>query len=370
MPQRLRAGFLTPSLLLGGAERWMISLARHSDPRMIEWTGAELLYGEAAAAHLLDEMVQLMPVCSRAGNRLRASHGRPPHRSPKPGTVSPALRNADALVTWGISEPGRHLMGFAGQVVVVSHASIPLSNVPGPRPDSGTVHFAAVSQAATQAFRPEARAEARVLHNGVELERCRSTRSRGDVRAEWGFQDHHRLIGHLGRFARHKNPLAPARAAARLGDDYHAVYVGAGEREDEVRTAVHAIAGSRSHFTGPVHHVGDALGAMDVFMLASPAEGFSLALAEAWCCGVPVVATRVGAIPELERRHGQLVAPVPVDPTPHQLADAVELALTPEFRSRVVSNARRTVLHRYTAAHMAARWTSYLYEITGRTADA
>jgi len=36
----VRAAAFTPSLQLGGAERWLVSLIRHSDPRQLRWTGA------------------------------------------------------------------------------------------------------------------------------------------------------------------------------------------------------------------------------------------------------------------------------------------------------------------------------------------
>jgi transposase len=109
--------------------------------------------------------------------------------------------------------------------------------------------------------------------------------------------------------------------------------------------------------------VGNVLCALDVLLLASPAEGFSLSVAEAWYCQVPVVATRVGAIPELERKYGQLVSPIPVDPTPGQLADAVKRALSPEFRNEVIPRAQEMVCRHYTADDMVQRWVKYLYSI-------
>ena len=82
--------------------------------------------------------------------------------------------------------------------------------------------------------------------------------------------------------------------------------------------------------------VGNVLLALDGFLLAGASEGFSLALAEAWYCSMPAAATRVGAVPELERRHGRLVSPVPIHSLPEELAQAVEYALTLAFRTEVV----------------------------------
>ncbi|GBC78804.1 N-acetyl-alpha-D-glucosaminyl L-malate synthase [bacterium HR09] len=52
-------------------------------------------------------------------------------------------------------------------------------------------------------------------------------------------------------------------------------------------------------FLGNVSPVEGALGAGDVFLLPSEQESFGLAALEAMACGVPVVATGVGGLPEL-----------------------------------------------------------------------
>jgi len=52
-------------------------------------------------------------------------------------------------------------------------------------------------------------------------------------------------------------------------------------------------------FLGKQDAIEDILSISDVFLLPSSAESFGLAALEAMACGVPVVATRVGGIPEL-----------------------------------------------------------------------
>jgi glycosyltransferase involved in cell wall biosynthesis len=108
--------------------------------------------------------------------------------------------------------------------------------------------------------------------------------------------------------------------------------------------------------------VGNALAALDVFLLASPSEGFSLALTEAWLCGVPVVATRVGAVPELEGTHGQMVVPVPAGAESAELAAAVRRALSADNRV-VIERAKEVAWRHFTAQAMADRWTGFLMMI-------
>ncbi|MBS1807869.1 MAG: N-acetyl-alpha-D-glucosaminyl L-malate synthase BshA [Acidobacteria bacterium] len=54
-------------------------------------------------------------------------------------------------------------------------------------------------------------------------------------------------------------------------------------------------------FAGSVPNIADYLSVADVFMLPSETESFGLAALEAMACEVPVIATRVGGLPEVVR---------------------------------------------------------------------
>jgi glycosyltransferase involved in cell wall biosynthesis len=66
----------------------------------------------------------------------------------------------------------------------------------------------------------------------------------------------------------------------------------------------------------------DALAAADVFVLASRWEGNPLSVMEAMAAGKPVVATSVGAVPELVRHatDGLLVPPADADALAHAMS--------------------------------------------------
>lgn len=107
----LRVAFLTPTLLMGGAERWMISLARSCDPRRIEWTGTALSEGAPADAELCHEMAAYMPVY--AGPGAGPPEGSPyitRRHSPR-AALDAALAEADVLVSWGTHDLGRLVAG-------------------------------------------------------------------------------------------------------------------------------------------------------------------------------------------------------------------------------------------------------------------
>jgi glycosyltransferase involved in cell wall biosynthesis len=62
--------------------------------------------------------------------------------------------------------------------------------------------------------------------------------------------------------------------------------------------------GASIHFAGVRADVARLLAAFDVFVLSSHTEGLPLALLEAMACGLPVVSTAVGGIPDVVH-HGE-----------------------------------------------------------------
>ena len=90
------------------------------------------------------------------------------------------------------------------------------------------------------------------------------------------------------------------------------------------------------------------------FVLPSYAEGLPMSLLEAMAAGCPVVATRVGGIPDLitDGVDGILVPPG----DPHALADALQRILRDRDFARQLGNAARlTIANRYTAERSLER---------------
>ncbi len=92
----------------------------------------------------------------------------------------------------------------------------------------------------------------------------------------------------------------------------HLVLLGDGHARGELeRQAAATPHGKAIHFLGHRDHIEQFFKGMDVFVMASLAEGVGRALLEAMAAGVPVVSTRVGGIPEVinEPSVGFLVPP-------------------------------------------------------------
>jgi glycosyltransferase involved in cell wall biosynthesis len=181
------------------------------------------------------------------------------------------------------------------------------------------------------------------------------------MRQRWGLSSRDRVVGYIGRMHPVKNPLAAVQAVSALSDDYHAVLVGSLDTRQKLRAEARSIC-DRFVFDDYQEDVGSVLAAFDVAIVASHAEGFSQAMVEAWLAGVPVVATPVGAVPELQDRFGQLVFLVPRNATPGQLARAVRRALSPQA-AVVVKRARQVARSHLTADRMVQNWSHYLKKV-------
>lgn len=103
----------------------------------------------------------------------------------------------------------------------------------------------------------------------------------------------------------------------------------------------------RIHWLGFCRDPAPLMQASDVFLLASVGEAGGFVLSEAMGCGVPIVGSRSGVIPEcVEDGHTGLLA-TPKDP--QSFADAIQkLAGDPSLRRTMSSNSRARMLERFT----------------------
>jgi len=115
-------------------------------------------------------------------------------------------------------------------------------------------------------------------------------------------------------------------------------------RAEALRLSRHVI------FTGLRTDVARLMQAVDVVVMPSRSETFGLAVLEAMALGKPVVATRVGGLPELVR-HGE--TGILVDFTASSLAHALDALLaSAELRGRLGETARTLVCRHYTPERM------------------
>ena len=108
------------------------------------------------------------------------------------------------------------------------------------------------------------------------------------------------------------------------------------------------------HFAGQVTDVASMLRENDVFALPSESEGLPLSLLEAMACGLAIVATRVGGIPEIveDGKTGLLVEPR----RPTELAEQLQaLIASREVRRRLGAAGVRLVARHFSFTECAQR---------------
>lgn len=168
------------------------------------------------------------------------------------------------------------------------------------------------------------------------------------LRARLGLAGHDGVpvIGVVARLDPIKDHATLLRAARRLKDrgrDFRLVIVGDGDRRRPLESLARELGvAPLVHFAGQLSNRPTNLNALfDVSVLCSTAEGFPNAIIEAMAAGRPVVATRVGGIPDAvdDGRTGLLVPPGDDE----ALALALDALVTDERRRHALGAAGREV---------------------------
>lgn len=190
------------------------------------------------------------------------------------------------------------------------------------------------------------------IPNGADIARFQTAQTQQQARRALGLPSDRRIIGLVGRISEQKGQEDLIRAAPSLlaaFPDAHFVFAGA---PDE--------AGHQHHMEGLVRELGVGhavtfhgfLTDMAAFyraidLLAAPSrwEGFGLMLVEAMAAGAPIVAARVGAIPEVVVEGETALLVPPADPA--ALAGAIQALLhDPTAMQRFAANGRKRA-HRF-----------------------
>lgn len=173
------------------------------------------------------------------------------------------------------------------------------------------------------------------------------------------------VIGHVGALDHgHKGQgtiIDAARMAARERPEL--VFVLVGDGPDDARFRAAAAELDNVVFAGFVNDVGAWLDVFDLFVFPSLHEGLGSTVLDAMSFGLPVVATRVGGIPDIvaDGVNGLLVEPE----RPAELLAALTRLLADTDLSAAMRAANRATANNYSPAAMADRYESIYRELLG-----
>jgi sugar transferase (PEP-CTERM/EpsH1 system associated) len=216
-----------------------------------------------------------------------------------------------------------------------------------------------------------------LIQNGIDVASfTRSASDRAAIRQSLNVPPDALLIGTVGRLNEVKRQDVLIRAFAQVRQhtpDAHLVLVGEGPALNDLQTLVssHGLTDC-VHFAGYQPHSGPYLQAMDIFALTSRSEGMPQAVLEASVTGLPVVASRVGGLPEvIEDGVSGIMFEAGNDAA---LATIFrELIANADLRKRLGAAARARVESKFSVARMAAEYhrdfLTLLRNRSGRIAD-
>ena len=221
-----------------------------------------------------------------------------------------------------------------------------------------------------------------LIYNGVDLERYSVTEACCTLPEEYGFPEGTPLVGVVAR-------LEPEKGHATLIEAWPLVLekvpearlliIGEGSQRETLEAQAEGLGllgeacapdhcvgtrkarpGAKVLFTGLRDDVPAVTAALDVAVLPSYREAQGLALLEAMALRRPVVATRVGGVPEMieSGRNGLLVQPR----DPVALADAIVRLLTDHPLADMLARAGHDFVHANFSIEHMVRAVSAIYE--------
>jgi len=354
-PVKPTVAILMPTMSLGGAEQWARNMVKYCTA--FNWVVGVMSrdqWSDVSAADIVTNADVHVPL-SRDANVITHVN--------QEQMLSAAVHAVDAVLFWGkLDTP----IPTTAPVIFLAHGSCEGTQwTAALARDAGVTRFAAVSDNAAQAVRAVV-PEVTAVWNGVDTNRLQPAEDREAVRQGWRPEARRycRFVGYIGRLSDEKNVDSIIHAMAALPQYYNLVLVGCvGKDKDRtLQLARHMLAGRLIEIPG-THDIGPILSSLDCLVNTSPQEGTPLVVCEALLCQVPIVSTRVGAIPEMEAiaRH-PLVYSVPDVPLASELAAAIRTVCTAS-QAVDIARAYKFAKEHLTMTAMASRWEQYLREI-------
>ncbi len=372
----LRVAYISNSVTMGGMENHMLELARQV---------ARLGCRVSAIVPAAPALAPLYKGLQEAGigtYRLNLPGCQPPW-----SLLANALHARRLIRRLGVEVVHQHRTGpyhgkwaclaarAAGAPVVVATEHQPAFRLQGwprwvnARVDALVDRIITVSEADRRsqielASRPEAKVVA--IHNGIDLARfspCPPS-EQALARRELGLDPQALLVGCAARLDVQKGLSYLLEATAILATRWPRLVVllaGEGPKRAALEAQARALGiAERVHFLGYRPDVARIVRVVDLFVLPSVWESFGLAVAEAMALARPVVATRVGGLPEVvvDGETGLLAPPC----SPEALSGAMARCLAdPDLSYRLGQAGRRRVEEHFSAEAMACH-TLALYE--------
>ena len=176
------------------------------------------------------------------------------------------------------------------------------------------------------------------------------------------------VLVHVSNFRPVKRPVDCVEIFARVLKKTKArlVMVGDGsERTNCIHRARCLGVADQCIFVGKQARIVDYLCASDILLLPSEQESFGLAALEAMACELPIIASRVGGLPDLVD-DGETGFLSPVGDVDKMADDTVRLLTDKKLRRQMGRGARESAISRYSTDKIIPQYIEFYEEILGR----
>ncbi len=180
------------------------------------------------------------------------------------------------------------------------------------------------------------------------------------------------LLVHVSNFRPVKRPVDCVEILARVlakGINTRLVMVGDGSEKTNVEHRARCLGVyDKCVFVGKQPKIVDYLSAADVLLLPSEQESFGLAALEAMACEVPVIASRVGGLPEVVT-DGETGFLSEVGDVEKMAANAARLLTDAALRSEMGKRARELALARYRTDIVIPQYIEFYERVLRKTSE-
>jgi N-acetyl-alpha-D-glucosaminyl L-malate synthase BshA len=181
------------------------------------------------------------------------------------------------------------------------------------------------------------------------------------------------LLVHVSNFRPVKRPVDCIEILARVlekGINTRLVMVGDGSERTNVEHRARCLGVyEKCVFVGKQPNIVDYLSAADVLLLPSEQESFGLAALEAMACEVPVIASRVGGIPEVVT-DGETGFLSEVGDVEKMAEDAARLLQDATLRREMGKRARESAVSRYRTDIIIPQYIEFYERVLKKTREA
>ena len=205
-----------------------------------------------------------------------------------------------------------------------------------------------------------------VIPNFVDLSRLRP-RARLPATAPPSRRPSEKILLHVSNFRPVKRVVDVVRIFERVSREVPSVLLMVGEGPE--RASAQALARrlglqDRVRFLGRQDRIEELAGMADVFLLPSELESFGLSALEAMACGVPVVGSDAGGLPEVVK-HAETGFLLPVGDIEGMAARTIEILKDEEHRRCLGQAGRRRAAALFGADRIVSQYERYYEKVLG-----